>query len=287
MALVVAESPPLEDGYVVHEGEIEPAAKQIAADIAYALTTYEESDDPRDRFSAIAGSEGVDLLAAAGEPLTHPGLWSRGEVVYPQLGGLGDERASVMVMTRQTVGSASGPEFSVVRTMDIRLVAGESGWRFDALASAGGVFDRPGDLTLAHAVASDPRIEMPDSARLDILAGEISPVLLELMADLAEVTPYGITVMATGHPYHVFATDRISHHAIGRAIDIYRVAGLRVVDDRGEDSITRVLVDWLYARPDVAQVGSPWDVDGPEERRSFTDVVHQDHIHIAVVGEDA
>jgi len=136
-------------------------------------------------------------------------------------------------------------------------------------------------------VASDARIEMSDSARLDILAGEISPVLLELMMDLADVTPYGVTVMATGHPYHVFGTDRVSHHTLGRAIDIYLVGGRQVVDDRGEESATRALVDWLYAHPDVVQVGSPWDVDGPVERRSFADVVHQDHIHVAVVGEDA
>jgi hypothetical protein len=35
-------------------------------------------------------------------------------------------------------------------------------------------------------------------------------------------------------------------------------------------------------------VGSPWDLDGEGDRRSFTDAVHQDHIHIAVeeVGHD-
>jgi hypothetical protein len=29
-------------------------------------------------------------------------------------------------------------------------------------------------------------------------------------------------------------------------------------------------------------VGSPWDIDGVDSRRSFTDEVHQDHIHLAV-----
>jgi hypothetical protein len=188
-----------------------------------------------------------------------------------------------MVVIRQTVGSGSETEFSVVRTLDIRLMLGESGWVFDFLGTAGGTFDRLEDLALAHAVARDPRIDMPDSARLDILNGLVSPDLLRLMAEIADRTPYGVVVLATGHPYHVFETDRQSHHAMGRAVDIYRIGDRLVVDDRGPDSATRALVEWLYDHPDVIQVGSPWDLDGEASaRRSFTDVVHQDHIHIAV-----
>ena len=279
----VAVPPALEARYVVPAGEVEREAKQLAADIAYALTTYEESDDPTARFSVIAGAAGVDLLAEAGEPLTHRGRWSRGHVVYPQLGGLTNERASVMVVTRQTVGFGSEPEFAVVRTLDIRLVWGEAGWEFDALASAGGVFDSMEDLALAGSVASNPRIDMPDTARLDILGGEISPILLELMSDLADITPYSVTVMATGHPYHVFETSRVSHHTLGRAIDINRVGERQVIDDRGADSATRALAQWLWENPMVVQVGAPWDVDGTG--RSFTNIVHQDHIHVAVIGK--
>jgi hypothetical protein len=278
----VATPPAPEARYVVPEGEVEREAKQLAADIAYALTTYEESDDPTARFSSIAGAAGVDLLAEAGEPLTHRGRWSRGQVVYPQLGGLTNERVSVMVVTRQTVGLGSEPEFTVVRTLDIRLVRGEAGWEFDALASAGGAFDSIEDLALAGDVAANPRIDMPDSVRLDILGGEISPILLELMSDLADITPYGITVMATGHPYHVFETGRVSHHTLGRAIDINRVGARHVIDDRGADSATRALVQWLWEQSEVIQVGAPWDVDGTG--RSFTNTVHQDHIHVAVIG---
>jgi hypothetical protein len=187
-----------------------------------------------------------------------------------------------MVVTRQTVGSGSESEFSVVRTLDIRLVRGESGWEFDSLGSAGGVFDRVEDLSLANAIAGDPRIEMPDSARLDILSGRVSPVLLSLMAQIADRTPFGVTVLVTGHPHNVFETDRQSDHTIGRAIDIYRIGDRRVIDDRGSDSATRSLVEWLYRHPDVRQVGSPWDLDEETSRRSFTDEVHLDHIHVAV-----
>ena len=275
--------PPREQRHVVPETEIAPEAKQLAVDIAYWLTTYEASERPVDRLEALDPVAGVEHLLVASEPLTHSGSWSRGEVVYPQLGGLTADRVSVMVVVRQTVGSASGPETTVVRTLDIRLVRGDGGWRFDFLSSAGGSFDTVDDLTLAHAVASDPRIEMPDSARLDILEGRISTELLTLMAAIAEQTPYGISALATGHPHNVFETDRRSHHTVGRAMDIYRVGDHFVVDDRAPDSGTMRLFEWLFDRPDVTQVGGPWDIDGdPLTHRSFTNIVHQDHIHVAV-----
>jgi hypothetical protein len=268
--------------YIVPLTEAEPEAKQLAADIAHSLTTYGESDDHADRLNALASRSGFDLLAEANQPLIYPGSWSQGQVIYLQLGGLRNGRASVMVVTRQTVGSNGEVDFAVVRTLDIRLVLGESGWEFDFLGSAGGTFDRLEDLALAHAVARDPRIEMPDSARLDILSGLVSPTLLAVMAEIADQTPYAVTVLVTGHPHNVFETDRLSDHTVGRAIDIVRVGGLRVIDDRGEESATRTLVEWLYHHPDVRQVGSPWDLDEETSRRSFTDAVHQDHIHIAV-----
>jgi hypothetical protein len=278
------EPPILAARYVVPVTEAEPEAKQLATDVASSLTTYEASDEHMARFEALGSRSGADLLAAAAAPLTHAGSWSRGEVVYPQLGGLRNGRASVMVVTRQTVGSDAETGFSVVRTLDIRLVRGDSGWEFDFLASAGGTFEHLEDLAAAHAVAGDPRIEMPDSARLDILAGGVSPKLLRVMAELADQTPYEVVVLTTGHPINVFETDRRSQHTVGQAVDINRIGDRLVVDDRDPDSATRRIVDWLYAHPDVRQVGSPWDVDGSGSSRSFTDAVHQDHIHLAVDG---
>ncbi len=268
--------------YVVPLTEAEPEAKQLAADIAYALTTYGVADDHAVRLEALGSRSGIDLLTVASQPLIFPDSWSRGEVIYPQLGGLKNDRASVMVVTRQTVGSGGEVAFSVVRTLDIRLIRGESGWEFDALNSAGGTFDRLEDLALAHEVARDPRIQMPDSARIDIISGLVSPVLLGVMAELADQTTYSITVLATGHPHNVFETDRQSDHTAGLAVDIDRIGGVRVIDDRLPDSVTRTLVEWLLDHPEVRQVGGPWDLDGSESRRSFTDPVHQDHIHLAV-----
>jgi hypothetical protein len=277
-------APPHEARYVVPGTETEPEAKQRAVDVAHMLTTYEATDDPIGQLYAIGYPTNITALADATEPLTYAGSWSRGEVLYPQMGGLTDDRASVMVVVRQTVGTGPEPDFSVVRTLDIRLERSETGWEFASLESAGGTFDSLDDLRLAHEVADDPRIEMPDSARLDIRAGLVSPTLLRLMATMADRTPYGVTVLATGHPTHVFETDRVSHHTLGRAIDIYRVGDELVVDDRNGNSQSRALVRWLFERSDVIQVGSPWELDetDSDDDRSFTDVVHQDHIHIAV-----
>jgi hypothetical protein len=276
------EPPPHGERSVIPLTEVAPEVKQLAVDVAYSLTTYEESDDHPGRFEALGSRSGAALLAEASAPLTHDGLWSRGEVVYPQLGGLNAERASVMVVTRQTVGSGPEAAFSVVRTLDIRLIRGESGWEFDFLSSAGGTFDSEEDLTVAHAVASDPRITMPDSARLDILSGLVSPKLINVMAELADQTPYEVVTLATGHPHNVFDTNRVSHHTIGRAVDINRIGDRLVIDDRETDSLTHSIVGWLYDHPEVHQVGSPWDIDGKESSRSFTNEVHQDHIHLAV-----
>jgi hypothetical protein len=288
LALKSPDSPPYGTRYTVPLYEAAADAKQLAVDIARWLTTYEEATDHPGRLHALASGEDLERLAAASEPLTHPGSWSRGEIIYPQLGGWRNNKVSMMVVTRQTVGVGAETHFSVVRTMDIRLARGEFGWEFDFLDSAGGTFDRIEDLALAHAVARDPRIEMPDSARLDILSGRVSPLLLQLMSEMADHTPYGVVTIITGHPYNVFETDRMSDHTRGRAIDLYRLGDRLVIDDRGPDSATKSFVEWLYDHPDVLQVGSPWDLDGAVNRRSFTDAVHQDHLHIAVkeVGHD-
>lgn len=268
--------------YQVASNESAPEVKQLAVDIAHALTTYEAATDHVAIYQALDPQSGVELLAASGEPLVYENSWSQGEVIYPQMGGLRNDKASVMVVIRQTVGIGADEPFSVVRTLDIRLVKGADGWEFDFLDSAGGVFEDVEHLENAHAVAANQRIEMPDTARLDILSGLVSPKLLSVMADLAEQTPYGVVVLSTGHPHHVFETDRVSHHTIGQAVDIYRIGETRIIDDRSDNSDTRAIVQWLYENPDVLQVGSPWDIDGDELRRSFTDEVHWDHIHIAV-----
>lgn len=278
-----AAEPAQVDRFVVQANEVAPAAKQLAADIAYDLTNYESDSDHALRLAALGSSSSGPPLAESSDPLTVPGSWSRGSVIYPQLGGLTADKASVMVVIRQTVGIGPVPEWSVLRTLDIRLVRIGSEWEFDHLSSAGGAFESIEDLSLAHEVASDVRIDMPDSARLDILSGLVSPTLLEVMSDLADHTDYAVTVLATGHPHNVFETDRQSHHTVGRAVDIYRIGTELVIDGRLDpESQSHDAAIWMFGHPGVVQVGSPWDLDGSGSSRSFTNEVHQDHIHLAV-----
>ena len=170
--------------FALSENETRPELKRVAADIALALTTWEIGDGVADIAARLPPAAG-----AIADAFYRPGSWSRGRIVYPQLGGLLPDAASVMVVIEQTLGTAEGAS-TTVRTLDLRLHRVDGGWRLAQLASTGGdeAFP-PADLpAIAAAVLADPRIELPDSARWDIHAGRISPVLLEVMARLAAET---------------------------------------------------------------------------------------------------
>jgi hypothetical protein len=270
--------------YAPVEAETHPNAKALGAAVARTLTTY-EPEEPLENVvdrAADGRHERSDLDAA--RPLHHPEGWSRGEVLYPQFGGLTADRCSIMVVVRQTRGLPDGTIREEVRTVDVRLRLAGSDWVFDALASAGGEpVERPTALPdEAVAVLDDPRIELPDSARWDIHRGATSERLLALMHRLAEETGgYAVCVLESGHPINVFGTDRLSDHSRGRAVDIHRIADRLVIEDREEGSDTDRAVGWLYDEPSRPIVGSPWALDG-FGGRSFTDAVHQDHLHVAV-----
>ncbi|WMT89150.1 hypothetical protein [Pelagibacterium sp. H642] len=265
----------------VSPNETHPNAKRLASEVALALTNYsanESAADIAERVSFASAGAAVQLA----EAFHFPGAWSQGRILYPQLGGLGEEAASVMVVTEQMVGTPDGVRV-FIRTLDVRLALVEGSWHFARLASEGGTQIMPtGPVPqIALTVLNDPRIEMPDSARWDILSGNISTNLLTVMARLAERTPYGVTTLSQGHPYEVFGTDRQSDHTRGRAVDIYRLGNTLVIDDRASGSFTHDIVKWLYDQPEIRQIGSPWALDG-YGGRSFTDKLHQDHLHVAV-----
>jgi hypothetical protein len=180
----------------------------------------------------------------------------------------------------QTIGSTAG-ERTERRTVDVRLRIADGEWELEAIASIGGTPEaRPDTLSeVAAAVLDDPRIELPDSARWDIHAGRTADSLLALLLELAELTPYSVAVLETGHPFNVFGTPRVSRHMAGFAVDIYALDGVLVVDDRRPDGVTFSLVEALFDRDDVRVLGSPWALDG-FGGRSFTDLVHQDHLHV-------
>jgi hypothetical protein len=192
-----------------------------------------------------------------------------------------------MVVVEQRIGSSAGIR-TETRTLDIRTRLRDGEWYFTNLASDGGEPVPPPDRLseAARAVVDNPRIELPDSARWDIYAGRVAPELLTLMARAAEHAPFGVIVFDSGHPWNIFGTDRMSDHSRGIAVDVHRIGDRLVIDDRAEDSLTHRFVQWLFDQPDVARIGSPWALDG-FGGRSFTDLLHQDHLHIAVSREYA
>ena len=252
---------------------------------------------------ATADDQIPELIDAI-QPAFHGGLWSRTTVVYPQLGGLTDDRMSVMVVVRQQFGDDDESGDTVKRTMDVRLIRSDGEWVFDGLASVGGeLTPRPADLSnLAVTVVDHPNIILSDSARWDIYRGWVSNDLLRLMLDLGNQRTYHVVTLTTGHPYNVFGTDNMSRHTSGHAVDLYRIGDARVIDDRAGASTTHEIVAEWCTRNDISSIGSPWEFENPDQVagseegsaseteesfsefkcRSFTNRVHQDHIHISV-----
>lgn len=279
--------PPLPAAWTAPEGEVLPNAKTAAAAVVHALTNHEVGTTPQDVAEAVAGDPAqVRALAAAATNLVDPERWSRGAVRYGQLGGLGDDAVSVMVVVEQRRGRGGEVEQVETRTLDVRLRLEDDAWAFDGLASDGGpVVPRPDQLSeAAAAVLDDPRIHLTDSNRWDIHAGGVHPDLLALLLQIADRTEIGVVTFTRGHPVNVFGTDRRSNHTRGRAVDIHRVGEGLVVDQREEGSPAHDLVRFLYDQTDVPELGSPWALDG-FGGRSFTDVVHADHLHVAVADD--
>lgn len=278
------EPPPVSPPYLPADSESERDAKRLGAEVVHRLTNYDADMSLDDVVAAIVDRpEQLVVLAEAAAPLHHPGRWSRGTIEYAQLGGLSHDGTSIMVVVRQSVGIGEDIEVVQTRTIDVRLTRPEGNWRFDRLAHAGGdPVARPATLSPeATAVVDDPRIVLADSALWDIYRGHTSTALLRLMAELADRTPYAAVVLSNGHPYNVFATNRVSNHSVGRAVDVYLLGGTRVIDAHESGSEAHQLVSWLLDRTDVRSIGSPWALDG-YGGRSFTDTVHHDHIHISV-----
>lgn len=274
-------APPIGYPAPLAASETHPEIKRAATGAALALTTYDVGESAQTIAKRIPATA-KEAVAEAAQALHRPYSWSRGRIVYPQFGGLQPDRASVMVVVERMQGSPEGL-CSESRTLDIRMSLEEGEWRFDRLASDGGQpVKRPASLSPeATAVLDNPRIELPDTARWDIHEGRVSDTLLGLMARAAQQVSFGVIVFDTGHPWEVFGTDRQSDHSRGLAVDLYRIDDNLIIDDREIGSKTHSFVTWLYEQGDVRQIGSPWALDG-RGGRSFSDALHQDHIHIGV-----
>lgn len=136
--------------------------------------------------------------------------------------------------------------------------------------------------SLAAAVLSHPNIELRPEARADVEAGivdrRVLGALLVLATEhrLAYVGPF-----VTGHSMYVAGTDRISNHAVGRAVDIPVVDGVPVsaANSAARDAARLLLSLPPALRPD--ELGSPWVF---EEPGAFRDSRHRHHLHFGFGG---
>lgn len=288
--------PPPPEVYLPLQGESIPNGKRTAARFVQALTT---ADDERTAEAAVARALDLtgtgfdaDAVTARAAPL-FTDLYSRGTILYPQVGGLVPnapeaKTAAVMVVARQVLTSRSGRTKDVVRTFDVRLAVQGGVWRVVDLPSVGGEpVDRPDDLDpRAVRVLDDERVDLPDTARWDVHAGRVSLDLLDVLGAAARVAPVAVAVLQTSHPTNVFGTDRVSEHTQGRAVDIWRIGGRPLVQTGAASGPAREVLRGAYADRRLSQAGSPFgsDLDGPRRRRSFVNLVHKDHLHLAVKG---
>jgi hypothetical protein len=254
-------------------------AKRLAGRIAQAITTYSTTATARSVATRIPTVRASASLVEQIAPLIRRGQTSSGEVVYGQLSGVTPSSVGVMVIVRQYVGTGSERR-AVSRVIDVRLKRGANQWSLASIGSVGGSpVPRPEQLSgPAQRVVDHPDIALPDTARWDIHRGAVDDALLTALAEAADRRPIGITVLRTGHPRTVWATSRPSAHSRGYAADVYAVDGRPVIQQRTVGSRAFRLARELLAGG-ASQVGSPW-VLPPGAPRSFSDAVHQDHLHL-------
>ncbi|HEY9558412.1 MAG TPA: hypothetical protein VIR58_16865 [Acidimicrobiales bacterium] len=256
----------------------------MAADALQAIAIYDVGGGTVEAVTRRLAGQPVRLdVAAAVAPFLVENASSELDIVYPQLGGLTDSAASMMVVVRHRT-LVGDEERTVTRTVDVRLEKGADGWTVSELASTGGEPPvSPAVTPTGEAALANPNLELSDTARWDIEAGRISDPILEALNGLASELPLSVTVLATGHPHNVFGAESVSNHTAGRGVDIWAVDGVPVIDQRSVGSPAYQLVQAALAQG-VTEVGSPWDLDGAGTGASFTNTVHQDHLHFAYDG---
>jgi hypothetical protein len=202
------------------------------------------------------------------------------QVIDAQYGGILTYSASVLVVCRSwrrrgehiTDGGA---------TYDVRLSRTGARWRVTAIHPS-----QPGAAaralpTAARDVLKNNRIVLPPAARADVESGEVHESVLHAMLGLAETYDIGVSVVRSGHPIHVFGSDRLSDHPRGLAFDTWRINGHAVIDP---DTSRRLVIGYMEA---AASAGS-YNVGGPyllgSAPQYFSDNTHHDHVHAGFTG---
>jgi hypothetical protein len=261
-------------------GEVMPQVKELATSAVETAGTWDGGRNGGDALGSRLAAIGLSpALAEAAAPLVD-GRASAAtvEVVYPQYGGIRDDRASVMVVAEQYLAIDADIEARGV-TVDVRLADGPGGWQVEALLPAPPPASAADPPELARSVLENPRIRIPDAARADIAAGIVDPLMLGLMEQLAQDHVLDVAVLVSGHPRNVFGLSKLSNHAKGRAVDLWAIDDQPVVHPDTPRALVEEVVRTAQAYG-ADEIGSPYDFDGPQRRIYFTDDVHEDHLHL-------
>lgn len=284
-------------------GEVRPQIKRTATRIVELAGAW-----PRGGGSAAAIERRLEshdvaprAARALGVALAHPDARSV-EVRYPQYGGLTASRSSVMLVLDQHLRSDSSPAGRSVRelTLDVRLAKGPHGWRVTAVygpatgaavgpaaspltgeTGAGSPAPAPDAENLAATALEHPNLRLPRDARADIRAGRVQPELLRVMLAVAQKHRIDVTVLLSAHPREVFGTPRASKHSTGRAVDVWRIDGHRVVDPATPRALITDVMRTAAAAGANGGIGAPFLPPDPSAK-AFTDDLHADHLHLAV-----
>ncbi|WP_435107110.1 hypothetical protein [Nocardiopsis synnemataformans] len=291
---------PSVSAYDVADGEPAPGVKRSAVRFLETVFNYEAEEGTADAARERLTAAGLDSEAVTDAGL-FPGDGHAGaaQVVYPQLGGLTDDQASIMAVTEIST-LLDDSLTSVTRVIDLRLDRRGEAWEVTEVASIGSDPAAPeqADPTgtpapesgseqewvavegVAAQVLDSSKIDLPSSARWDVLAGDIDERVLQMMLDITADHTISVAVLSTGHPVNVFDSSSVSNHTNGRAVDIWAIDGITVADLRqeGPQGPAGRLMEMALAEG-ATEVGGPWALS-TTNGATFTDTVHEDHLHI-------
>jgi len=260
-------------------GEPQPEIKQTASAFIETAGTWVGAAGA----AATLRSEGVaQEVAATATALEAPdAVASTVRVIYPQYGGVTADRAAVIILFDQNLEMVDGGTTTRQMVLDVRLVrAPAGGWQVEGIQPLTSLGPSTALTETARAVLAEPRLELSAPARIDVSSGRMDDRLLRVLLGLAEHWALTVQVVHTGHVQTVYPTERVSNHAVGRAVDIRTVDGQSVVDPAtSRDVLTEVIL--RASELGATEVGAPFDLNG-NEMGFFTDIVHQDHLHIGI-----
>lgn len=265
--------------YVPLPGEPVPEVKQLAADVLQAIGNYAVGEGTVAGATSRLAARAAPTVAQGVTPLLVPTADSAVDIIYPQVSGVTKTEVGIIAVFRQRF-LEDQKERSVTRAADLRFQKTPTGWIVSEIASLGGQPRQEKPVSaMAEAVLGNDRIKLPEPARWDLQAGGIDERLLKVLLDLARERTVDVAVFSGGHPRNVFGTNKVSNHTVGRAVDIWAVDGVPVISQRDKAGPLYSLVGSLLAQG-VTELGSPWDFDGGAADASFTNIVHEDHLHI-------